>query len=159
MIKIFTLDPEKKYIHTAKSYKVMEDGFGASLYLWSSPEGIRLYRGSTYDGREIPLASLASEIIKNETRKIFDEKAQEGKEYGERKWNELKEKLEKEYHFCPFCDFPKDAQDAEWGIIPSIDELRKHIAQYHLRVSSDVSIVGRKKDGYRNVKLSEEVKP
>ena len=157
MIKIFTLDPKNVFTHTSKTYKVLDHGYGTSLYLWSSPEGIRLYRGSEYEGTEIPLASLNGEIVKNESRKIFEEKAQEGRKYGESEWNKLKEKLQREYHFCPFCDFPKDVQDAEWKIIPSIEELRKHISQYHLRVSSDISIVDNKKVEYRNVKLSEGV--
>ena len=155
MIRIDTLDG--KLTHVARSYKIMEDGYGASLYLWYSPKGIGLYRGSEYDGREIPLSSLPDEIIKHTSREIFDKSEQAGRVHGEREWNALKEELEKEHHFCPFCDFPKDVQDAEWKIIPSIEELRKHIVQYHLRVSSDISIVDNKKVEYRNVKLSEGV--
>ena len=156
MIRIYAVDG--KLTHAGKSYLVLEDGFGASLYLWSSPEGIRLYTGSTYEGREIPLASLVEEIVKRKGAEVFRQNRDDGKAWGEREWNKLKEEFEKEYHFCPFCDFPKDVQDAEWKLIPSIEELRKHIAQYHLRTSSDISIVDSKKVEYRSVRLSEEAK-
>lgn len=156
MIKIYTVDGG--FTHAGKSYRIMGDGYDHSLYLWSSPDGVRLYEGNTYAGREIPLTSLVDEIVKRKGVEIFNENVEKGKEYGERKWNELREELEKEHHFCPFCDFPKDVQDAEWKVIPSIEELRKHIAQYHLRASSDISIIDNKKVEYRNVKLSEEVK-
>ena len=156
MIRIYTVDG--KLTHVGKSYRIMGEGNYHALYLWSSPEGVRLYEGSTYDGREIPLTSLVDEIVRRKGAEIFNENVEKGKEYGEGKWNELKEKLEKEYHFCPFCDFPKDVEDAKWKLIPSIEKLREHIAQYHLRVSSDISIMDNKKVEYRSVKLSEEMR-
>ena len=139
MISIRTLDG--KYTHTARSLKITEEGYGTSLYLWSTPEGIKLYQGSEYEGHELPMSSLVDEITKHKGREIYDESARKGKEYGERSWKELKENLEKEYHFCPFCKFPDDVQDANRKMLGSMEELRKHIAQSHLSISTDVKVI------------------
>ena len=139
MISIRTLDG--KYTHTARSVKVTEEESRNSLYLWSSPEGIRLYMGNKYEGHELPMSSLVDEITKHKGREIYEESIREGKEYGERSWKELKETLEKEYHFCPFCKFPEDVQSANWKVLGSMEELRKHIAGSHLSISTDVKVI------------------
>ena len=139
MIGIRTLNG--KYTHTARSLKITEEGYHMSLYLWSTPEGIRLYQGNEYEGHELPMSSLVEEITKHKGREIYDESIREGKEHGERRWKELKENLEKEYHFCPFCKFPDDLQNANWEILGSMEELRKHIAQSHLSISTDVKVL------------------
>ena len=156
MIRIFTLD--KKYTHTGKSYLIMGDGNRTSLYLWSSPEGVRLYEENTTEGREIPLTSLVDEIVRRKGEEVFSKSRENGKERGEMEWNELKEKLEKEYHFCPFCDFPSDVHDANWKLIPSIERLKSHISERHLKVSAALSVEDSKSNRYKDVKFVEEVK-
>ena len=157
MMRIRTLNNE--WTHTTKFVKIFGDGYSGNLFLFSSPKGeVKFAVGSTYEAEELPIESLADKIISTKGPNVFREYEARGREYGEREWNELKGKLEKEHYFCPFCDFPSDVQSANWKLIPSIERLKSHISERHLKVSATLSVEDSKSNRYKDVKFVEEVK-
>ena len=157
MMQIRTLNNE--WTRTTKFVKIFDNGYYGNLFLFSSSKGeVKFAEGNTYEAQELPIESLADKIISTKGPNIFNEYEARGKAYGEREWNELKEKLEKEHYFCPFCDFPSDVHSANWKLIPSIERLKSHISERHLKVSATLSVEDSKSNRYKDVKFAEEEK-
>ena len=156
-MQIRTLNNE--WTRTTKFVKIFDNGYYGNLFLFSSSKGeVKFAEGNTYEAQELPIESLADKIISTKGPNIFNEYEARGKAYGEREWNELKEKLEKEHYFCPFCDFPSDVHSANWKLIPSIERLKSHISERHLKVSATLSVEDSKSNRYKDVKFAEEEK-
>ena len=164
MVRIHTSDGIKRTSKVLKLYH--SSSYYGSIYLWTDGNNIRAYSGSEYEGNEVSMDSVIKDIISQYGTDVYYKRKKEAEESGLEAWNKFKEKFEKEHYVCPFCALPDSPRLADNVIFPDREELRKHIANNHLKIESQVKIVndtshliGRwDKQVYKQVNFSEDDK-